>query len=72
MLALIGIQGGLGDTKARYAMSALFHNAGVKNIRVNPTHTNLVFVEYDEHQLCRVDIINRITQIGLNGSVCGC
>lgn len=72
MLVLVGVKGGLDDPQSKYTESALFRNAGVTNIRVHPTHNNLMFVEYDEKRLRCVDIINRMTQIGLSGSVCGC
>ena len=71
MMMLVGVKGGLDDSESKFAVGTLRRDAGIKSIRVNERHTQLMFVEFDEHRLGCVDIIKRMYQIGLDGKVCG-
>lgn len=72
MMVLVGVTEDLSEPAASPALETLSHDAGVRNIRVNEAHPHLMFVEYDEGQVQRVDIIHHMNHIGLHGKVCGC
>lgn len=71
MMALVGVKEDLSAVQYGSALEIFGHDTGIKSIRVS-AQPHLIFVEFDEYQLHRVDIIEHMDQAGLHGRICGC